>query len=236
MSRNKVALLHSKTRLFQLRLDQARSIITKAKDLDLVGYVPFSTGKDSTVVYHLVKEQYPNITGVWSDDEWFLPESLEYFERMAAKSDIRRIRTTAWHTDWLTTSGEWSGIPEYAKVNLNAGVVFLGLRQEENSYRRIHLRKFGSLFFAQSDDCWHCNPIHNWTWRDVWAYIVSFGLDYNEAYDRLEEIGVEPERQRIGPLAVERVLGYGQLAILKRGWPELFNEFAKKHPEAREYI
>ena len=82
---------------------------------------------------------------------------------------------------------------------------------------------------------WHCNPIHDWTWRDVWAYIVSQGLGYNRAYDRLEEMGIEPERQRIGPLAVERALGYGQVAILKRGWPELYNRFVAAHPEASQY-
>jgi 3'-phosphoadenosine 5'-phosphosulfate sulfotransferase (PAPS reductase)/FAD synthetase len=113
--------------------------------------------------------------------------------------------------------------------------VLLGLRQEESAIRRMHLRKFGPLFYSESDKSWHCNPIHDWTWLDVWAYIISNHLDYNRAYDRLEEIGVAPEHQRVGPLAVEQVLGYGQMAILKRGWPELFNRFASEHPEAREY-
>jgi 3'-phosphoadenosine 5'-phosphosulfate sulfotransferase (PAPS reductase)/FAD synthetase len=99
----------------------------------------------------------------------------------------------------------------------------------------MHLRTLGPLFFAQSDQFWHCNPIHQWSWKDVWAYIYSNEVDYNRAYDRLDEIGVEPEHQRIGPLAVERVLSFGQLVILKRGWPDLYNKFCDKYPEARLY-
>jgi len=99
----------------------------------------------------------------------------------------------------------------------------------------MHLRKFGPLYFAKKHDIWQCNPIHNWTWRDVWAYTLSEDLLYNRAYDKLEEMGIEPLYQRIGPLAVEAVLGYGQIAILKRGWPELFDRFAAKYPEARSY-
>ena len=70
----------------------------------------------------------------------------------------------------------------------------------------------------------------------MWAYIVSTDLDYNKAYDRLEQLGVDPEHQRIGPLATKSVLRYGQLAILKRGWPDLFNRFAAAHPEALNYV
>lgn len=232
MNKKQVALLHSKLKIYQSRLKQARFVVKEALGLDKKSYVAFSGGKDSTVVLSLVREQCPDVIGIWSDDEWFLPETLAYVERT---ENIHRIRTNAYHCEWFSVAGDWNGIPEYAK-SLNYEMVFLGLRQEENSYRQKHLRKFGPLFFARSDDCWHCNPIAGWTWQDVWAYIYSNDLDYNRAYDRLYEIGIAPERQRIGPLAQRFVLGYGQLVILKRGWPELFDRFAEEYPEARGYV
>lgn len=235
MSTKQIALLHAKTKIFHIRLQQARTIIEKALDLDMKPYVAFSGGIDSTAVFNLLKEQKPDITGIWSDDEWYLPETGEYIERMQQENDVHHIRTNAKHTEWFSIKGDWDGIPDYAK-SLNMEMVFLGLRQDENSYRRIHLRKFGSLFFAQSDDTWHCNPIHNWSRLDVWAHVHSLGLDYNRAYDKLEEMGIAMHRQRIGPLAQRLVLGYGQIAILKRGWPDLFNRFAEQHPEARSYV
>lgn len=235
MNTKQLALLHARTKIFHIRLESARIIVEKALDLDLRPYVSFSGGKDSTVVFNLVLEQKPDIVGVWSDDEWFLPETLEYVRRMQALCNIHQIRTQTRHAEWFASAGEWLDLPHYAKKQLRCNLTFLGLRQEENSQRKLHLRKFGPLFFAENDDCWHCNPIHNWSVMDVWAFIYSNGLDYNRAYDRLTEIGIPLERQRIGPLAVERVLGYGQLAILKRGWPDLFNRFAEKYPEARGY-
>jgi 3'-phosphoadenosine 5'-phosphosulfate sulfotransferase (PAPS reductase)/FAD synthetase len=236
VKRNEIAALHARTDGYKRKLERARDMISRALATpNAPPYVALSGGKDSTVVYALVREQCPDVPAVWSDDEWYLPETLDYIRRLqGAGLDVRQIRTNAVHAPWLAVSGDWDGIPHYARMQ-NWGLCFLGLRQEESSARRVHLRTFGPLFFALSDDFWHCNPIHDWTWRDVWAYIVSVGLDYNRAYDRLEEIGVEPEHQRVGPLAVERALGYGQLAILKRGWPDLYNRFVATHPEASAY-
>jgi 3'-phosphoadenosine 5'-phosphosulfate sulfotransferase (PAPS reductase)/FAD synthetase len=234
--RNEIAALHSKTNLFKRRLEQARRVVSEALQKSNSPYVALSTGKDSTVVYGLVCEQAKNTPAIWSDDEWFLPESLEYVQRLQTTGlDVRQIRTNAWHAEWFQVAGDWDGIPHYARVH-NMDLVFLGLRQDENTRRLFHLRKFGPLFFAQSDDFWHCNPIWQWTCCDVWAYIHSTGLDYNRAYDKMEEIGIPLEQQRIGPFAVEGVLGYGQLTILKRGWPDLFNAYAAKYPEARLYV
>lgn len=236
MSRAEIAALHAMTSGYIRKLDRARDIVSRALNTpNAPPYVALSGGKDSTVVYALAREQMHNIPAVWSDDEWWLPETMEYIKRMQSSGlDVRQIRTNAHHSDWFEITGDYNGIPDYARKQ-GWGLCLLGLRQEESSARRVHLRKFGPLYFATSDDCWHCNPIHDWTWRDVWAYIVSTGADYNKAYDKLEEIGVPPERQRIGPLAVERVLGYGQIAILKRGWPEMYNRFCAAHPEASGY-
>lgn len=234
--RNEIAELYARTSNYRWRLRSAREIVRKAVDLSELGYVALSGGKDSTVVYGLIREVLPNIPAVWSDDEWWLPETMAYIQRLQAGGlDVRQIRTTAWHTDWFAIQGDYDSIPDYAHQQ-GWQLVYLGLRQEESNARRMHLRTLGPLFFAKSDQTWHCNPIHDWSWQDVWGYIVSNHLDYNRAYDRLEEIGVEPEYQRIGPFAVERMLTYGQMAVLKRGWPEMFERFAAEHPEARDYI
>ena len=234
--RSEIARLHAQTRGFKHRVSRSEDIVRRALDLDAIPHVALSGGKDSTVVYEMVKEQCSIIPAVWSDDEWWLPETLEYIQRLQNRGDdVRQIRTNDEHADWFRIAGDFNGIQDYARQQ-GWGLTFLGLRQEESTARKMHLRKQGALFLAKSDGLWHCNPIHNWTWRDVWAYIVSRELDYNKAYDKLERLGVHPERQRLGPLAVERVLGYGQIAILKQGWPELFNRFAAEFPEVRSYI
>jgi hypothetical protein len=50
------------------------------------------------------------------------------------------------------------------------------------------------------------------------------------------ELGVPPKAQRVGPFANWRALPYGQLALLKAGWPAEFEAFAERHPEARQFV
>lgn len=244
LSRTKIASLHANTETFERRLASAQEIVARALAACDSWYVGFSTGKDSTVVLHLVHAQRANVPFLYGDEEWLLPESAAYLDRMAAAHPnlLHRIKSADTHALWFQT---WQDDPdaihssnasgEYARARGWQGA-FLGLRAEENGRRRVFLRTMGPLFRAQGDGLWYCNPLWNWTWRDVWAYLLTFKVDYNRAYDRLAAIGVPPERQRIGPLAAERAIGYGQLAILKRGWPDIFNKFAAKYPEARGYV
>jgi phosphoadenosine phosphosulfate reductase len=234
LSADKIAaLLHARRPSFRRRVQESREIIAEALEKGNP-YIALSGGKDSTVLMALVHEQNLTIPAVWSDDEWYLPETEAYINRVRASGvDMRRIRSDVQHSEWFCSHGDII-LSDYIREQ-NFELVFLGLRAAEANYRRVHLRVHGSLFYAHGDNLWHCNPLANWTVDDVWAYIYSHNLDYNLAYDKLAEMGLPPERQRIGPLAVERVIGFGQLAILKRGWPSLFNRFSAEYPEARRY-
>lgn len=242
MNKLPLARLYSQTKLFHSRMDCSFELIRKALLECDSWYIALSGGKDSTVVYHLVRSILPEIAALYVDEEWLLPETEEYLQRFSQLYSLHRIRKRDEHAEWFTAwegdAEAWTGKNVTGRYAHSQGWdgAFIGLRAEENNRRKMHLRTGGRLFFNQGRQIWQCNPIHNWTWQDVWAYIVSNDLDYNHAYDRLDEIGIEPERQRIGPLAQRRVLGYGQLQILKRGWPELFNKFAAEFPEARLYV
>lgn len=237
--------LYARLLTFRRALAEARRIVARAFDTEPSWYVAFSGGKDSTCVLALVREKEPATPAVISQPEWILPETAAYLDRVenlhrtASGSD----HATGWAPNWESPEDvpqQFTWLGEKGAVERNYGRpeqgVFLGLRQDESRTRRVHLRKLGPLFFNHTNGVWQCNPLSRWSVMDVWAYIWSVGLDYNRAYDRMEEIGVPLEQQRIGPLAVERALGYGQLAILKRGWPDLFNAYAERHPEARSYV
>lgn len=209
-------------------------------------YVSVSGGKDSTVVLDLARSLRPEIAAQHSARHFILPETRAYLDRIPNLRFIayQGIGDTDFGQSW--NSHEEAAL-EYADVKwltersaikvrgADEDGVFLGLRADENAYRRKHLRAQGRLFRNSETEKWQSNPIAFWSVWDVWAYIYSHDLDYSAAYDRLSAIGVDIEQQRTGPLAVERALGMGQLAWLKRGWPSLFNEYAAVHPEARAY-
>jgi len=238
MKRNQIARVHSFLPDFKKRVEQARSVVLDAIAKDVPFYVSLSGGKDSRVVLDLVMEHESGVMAAWSDNEFFLPETEEYIHRLReAGINVHQFRTNAWHASWFDLKGsEYDSIHDYPKSKIDAELIFLGLRKEESSARRKHLARYGPLYWNKKWEAWYCNPIWDWTWQDVWAYIVSKDLDYNKAYDKLEELGLHPKEQRIGPFAVERALWSGQLQILKRGWPDMFERFAQKYPEARAYV
>lgn len=245
----KAFALHARLPGFARKVERALLVLTTAKEQGRQPYAAFSGGKDSTVMLDLVRRVFPEAPAVFADDEWHLPETLAVLPQIPNLTRVAGQRT---HASWFTA---WVEGP----ANLPPGVVWIdamqhgsrmgtwarqhdcdtaciGIRADENSYRRKHVRAFGELFYAKSRDFWHCYPVAWWSLSDIWAYIVSRDLPYNQAYDRMSALGVPLPSQRVGPLAVERVLGYGQMAILKRGWPDLYRRFVARYPEASAYV
>jgi len=233
----KAFLFHAESASFKKKEEQAKLVIDNAFKVSDKWYIALSGGKDSTVVFDLVRSKEKNILSMWSDEEFFLPETKAYIDRlMGSGSNIKRIKGAITHTDWFISNkylGE-KGKTETAQEMFLEGV-FLGLRAEENKRRRIYLSKFGLLYYANNRKLWQCNPIGWWNVKDVWAYIISHNIDYNKAYDKLGGLGLSFDKQRIGPFATDRALGYGQLAILKMGWPDEYQRFVAKFPEAVRY-
>jgi len=236
MKNEDIFIERQKLPVYHSRLSQAKKYIREALKQCNRPYLAFSGGKDSTVVHGLVAESGSRMPRVWSDDEWWLPETLEYMERVKARGhEIRQIQTKTKHADFFI-SHEDDGVNfEKWVVAQGYDAVFLGLRAQENARRRMALKKYGPIH-RMKDGLLHVNPIAWWDVEDVWTYIHCRRIDYNKAYDKLEDLGLDLSEQRIGPLAVDRVLGYGQLHTLQRGWPNLFAKFVAKYPEARNYL
>jgi len=175
-----------------------------------------------------------NLLAITSDDEWELPETTEILENT---SFLKRIYRRTEHCSWFVSHKDLAA-DNYNNTEKKLGfdACLLGLRADENAYRKKYFKNYGIVHFAKSRNQWNCSPLAWWGVKDVWAYIFSKGVRYNKAYEVLEKIGVDPQYQRIGPFANRKALQFGQLARLKQGWPKLFNEFANKYPKARNYI
>lgn len=234
---------------FNRLVERTTQIIADALNAVKKPYIAFSGGKDSHVVLHLARSINPNIPALTGYDDWHLPETLDLIN---ATPNLTKIAATIWHSDFFTSypDGKPESLPEnavwfdavknsriapYAKSQ-GFDCCLLGLRKAEATYRRLHLCSKGTFFFCRSHQMFECNPIADWRVEDVWAYLLSKDVAYNKAYDKLTAMNIPLEAQRVGPFAVEKVLGFGQLAILKRGWADLFNQFVEKYPQARAYV
>lgn len=240
-------LLYAKTREHRAKIERAERVIVDALSLASSWYVALSGGKDSTCVLDLVRRQAPETPAVTSISRWRLPETTAYLESVPNLALVADDESHGldWAANWDSQeqaakempAATWTADhPQRRSLGRSEAGCFLGLRADENRTRRLLLRSRGPLYFCETTGKHHCHPLAWWTVQDVWAYVLSREIPYSRAYDVLDHIGVPLERQRIGEFAIDRALGYGQLAILKRGWPQVWNQYAAAHPEARAYV
>jgi len=240
VTRRDLALLQAGLSQHKRRVAEAQSIVRRALAAAPSWYVALSGGKDSTCILHLVRELDPETRANFSQRQWDLPETLDYLNTIDGLDRVTYEANAGqpWLPNWDSRAEaeahgvRWLEREEIGTRGSKEAGVFLGLRADENSYRQRHLDRFGPLFRTEAG-IWHANPISAWSVLDVWAYIYSHAVPYNPAYDVMERIGVPLGEQRVGPFGF--ALHAGSLAILKRGWPTVFNDLAAQHPEARSY-
>lgn len=224
-------LLRARLRTFQFLVERTMGLIDTALADARQPYVAISGGKDSTVLLHLVRQVAPTITAIWSDDELEHEETVAFLLLQAPLV----VRGHATHEGWFTA---WTDEPFWrepvpgsiaipglsAPWSVTAGydLVFLGLRRAESARRRLAITANGRRFRGVEGQ-WRCSPLADWTTDDIWAYIASRDLDYNPVYDRLAQIGVTREEQRVGPLP----LAHGW--HLRAGWPDVWRRLNARY-------
>ncbi|MFP4042557.1 MAG: phosphoadenosine phosphosulfate reductase family protein [Bacteroidales bacterium] len=225
----RACLVHARSLRFKEKVRKANELITDVLLKHDNPAIAFSTGKDSTVVYHLVKDIGPDIDVFHNDHEWMLTVSRHYLNRIQESDNVISVKFEDKHCDWFITNKGSSDSVTY-------DLVFLGLRAEENGYRKKYMRANGLYSYSGKYSQFNCSPIGWWTIEDVWGYIFSTDRDYNRAYEIMNNNGIPIDRQRIGPFANKLAMQYGQIAILKQCFPDDYNLFIKEYPEAKGYV
>lgn len=237
--------MHARLPAFRHRVAKAEARVVEWLEIVANPYVAVSSGKDSTVVLDLVRRQRPATPAVYFDADSSYPETREW---LAATNNVILYPTDEPILDTLARYGLEGGA-ELDRATMQSTVwgpvkrllaeygfdgVCYGLRAEESRGRRLHAYVRGAVFRYKRDDVWACQPIWDWSYNDVWAYIVSRGLRYCGAYDRMWDM--PEDDQRLSYWAGETKRRWGRYAWLKRNYPELFNRLAARIPEVRAYV
>ena len=186
-------------------VDEAILFIQKYKDSFSVEdmFVSFSGGKDSTVTSHLVNKALGTnkILHIFGDTTLEFPYTLEYKKRFNRNDESRGVRVlTAKNREknfeelcevvgppsrvmrWCCTVFKTGAIQKTiasAFKNKTSILSFQGIRRSESASRSKYDRESESPKISKQTVV---SPIIDWLDFDVWLYILTTGIDFNDAY------------------------------------------------------
>lgn len=176
----KTALLYSKMPEYNFLLSKTVSFIRWALGKVNNPYLACSFGKDSSVMLHLVFNQYPNIhVKFLGKKETDLIDDYSGVIEWWQKRNVLIERIT--YLGWLE-GGTKKGIAKNMQAD-DHDSFFVGIRKEESVARRITLKKDGK-FFKMKDGKTRIAPLADWTTRDIATYMLSNNLPVLNAYKR----------------------------------------------------
>lgn len=165
--------------------------------------VSFSGGKDSTVTSHLVNRALGTnkVLHIFGDTTLEFPYTLEYKKRFNKNEESQGVRIiTAKNREknfeelcqvvgppsrvmrWCCTVFKTGAIQKTissAFKDKNNILSFQGIRHNESASRSKYERESESPKISKQTVV---SPIINWIDYDVWLYILTTGIDFNEAY------------------------------------------------------
>lgn len=164
-------------------------------------FVSFSGGKDSTVTSHLVRTALsnPSIIHIFGDTTLELPDTIEYIKRF--KQENRKTPMLVSRNNqqdffelckefgppsrllrWCCTifkTGFISKRIDSTFKNKKTIRTFYGIRRNESKSRNNYNREEDSPKISKQKVT---SPIIDWLDYDIWLYILSAGIDFNDAY------------------------------------------------------
>ncbi len=164
-------------------------------------FVSFSGGKDSTVVSHLVTKALgdPGIIHLFGNTTLELPDTIEYVNRFKKNNRKTPLLTSMNKEQDFFELCERFGLPSrmlrwcctifktgFISQKINSSFkgkarirTFYGIRRNESKSRNKYEREDNSPKISKQ---MVASPIIDWMDFDIWLYILSTGIDFNDAY------------------------------------------------------
>ena len=107
-------------------------------------------------------------------------------------------------------------------------VSIIGLRAEESPDRRhVMFGEDNELFWLRRKKTPHkAYPLIDWSYTDVWKYLIENGLKYNRVYDKMYMLGMNLRYMRVSNLVHEKA--YRCLHELQELEPETYDKLEQR--------
>ncbi|HET8672783.1 MAG TPA: phosphoadenylyl-sulfate reductase [Thermoleophilaceae bacterium] len=156
-------------------------------------YVACSFQKEASVIMDMLLRIEPEARFFTLDTGVLFPETYETWRRLEERYDMKvevyqgmsLARQASIHGDelWENDPDSCCGIRKVEPLKQALGEVdgwISGLRREQAHSRRTTAK----LHWDSKHGLWKANPLADWTEKDVWNYLVSNDVPYNELHDR----------------------------------------------------
>lgn len=215
--------------------------------------VSVSGGKDSTVVAAIVKKTFPHRTvpHIFGNTSMEYPDTIRYLKRIYNNHIKHQLITTRSSKNffqmcemlgppsrlnaWCCSVFKASPIADVInKINGEQGVIsFEGIRRQESNRRTNRDRIYRNKKIVHQISAY---PIIDWKQIDVWLYILTKRLDFNDAYKK--------GFSRVGCLYCPNNVSYNEFLIKYYYWTKYIKwdkfllDFATemKKPDPKDYV
>lgn len=211
-SYEKYALLKSLS--LKQKIDWSNEIISKALKQANNPAVSFSWGKDSLVLWDLIKKQNSNVkvifanTGVEYPETYsFIKENKErlglkenYYEVCGAKTFFQIVKEKGYPKPrQMACQGGYrtpaccnylkEGPLKRKQKDLGIDLVFWGIQATESMNRRLLFLRMGEFYFQKTERVWRVAPLMIWNNSDVFEYCRLNKLALPKVYERMQRNG-----------------------------------------------
>lgn len=239
-------LARSKQMSFKKLMNRTKLIITQYLEMVSKPYLSFSGGKDSLAMLILFCQMGLTDIPVFTQaDDLDYPEKEPY-----CKMIVKELGFTEYYYEWSEVSARQQ-IVDFEDIESVSGTFthvirrfvarhrfdgnVIGLRQEEAAGRKALIKYNGQIYTRKKLGITETVllPVAYWRGEDIFALVVSTDAAYISVYDHDDLL--MPHQIRFSWPLSPNFFDRGNVAELRRNYPEIYNDMLSLNPQLSRY-